>query len=686
MKISAIHIYNFKSYKDLTKIECLDERLSDKQNIILVGGLNGAGKTSFLESLYLCFYGRDAENLYPSKGAKNENYDNFLVSCLNDDIKASGIVNPRMYIEIFLSGVKLFGNFPKNISLRREWNFSLNGNAYQKDDEDFLINENGAPIEGLPSSEYEDKIQFILPKRVAQFFFFDGEKIQDFAADADSEFADSLKDVLGISLYSQLAEDIREVKRRILREYNKNKELNDTLDDRRNSKRKLERAVDNAQIEINSLLDELAELRNKKEKIDAQTFRTTRISADSRDEYLRERENKEIEKETLAKEYIDTAKDYLPFILANDLCNELEDQLNKEAEYLEFESTQKRIEPEIEGITNAILDQEPQCPQPLTTQQKKFYEWKIDDVIRKFLVKPLSVEIGQLEIIHQFSNPDRLKIIDMLGRFNRDIVHMLQRKAERLKRIDLDLQRIRQTESKSGGTSEGTLKLFEEKDQILMTIGEKNERIRQLEHEIAENERQVSELERHITNLESKVEVHEKQRKQLDYSDKMIRTIADFQTQFQAKRTKELEIAIMEMWNLLAQKEGQVERVEIIPERNFEVRLYDANDREKDKTKLSAGEKEIYAISLLWALVQVSGKQMPIVIDTPYGRLDSIHRENLARYYFPKASHQVFLLSQDKEIVEEYYEILKPAIASEFSITYNSNTRKSEVAKGYKFA
>jgi DNA sulfur modification protein DndD len=193
-------------------------------------------------------------------------------------------------------------------------------------------------------------------------------------------------------------------------------------------------------------------------------------------------------------------------------------------------------------------------------------------------------------------------------------------------------------------------------------------------------------LERHITNLESKVEVHEKQRKQLDYSDKMIRTIADFQIQFQAKRTKELEIAIMEMWNLLAQKEGQVERVEIIPERNFEVRLYDANDREKDKTKLSAGEKEIYAISLLWALVQVSGKQMPIVIDTPYGRLDSIHRENLARYYFPKASHQVFLLSQDKEIVEEYYEILKPAIASEFSITYNSNTRKSEVAKGYKFA
>lgn len=84
-------------------------------------------------------------------------------------------------------------------------------------------------------------------------------------------------------------------------------------------------------------------------------------------------------------------------------------------------------------------------------------------------------------------------------------------------------------------------------------------------------------------------------------------------------------------------------------------------------------------------MVQVSGKQIPIIIDTPYGRLDSKHRANLAKFYFPRASHQALLLSQDEEIVKEYYEILKPAIASEYSITYNPETRTSEVTEGYKF-
>lgn len=63
MVISAIHLYNFKSFKGLHKIEGLDDNLSRENNIVLIGGLNGAGKTSFLEAFFLCFYGQGAKNL-----------------------------------------------------------------------------------------------------------------------------------------------------------------------------------------------------------------------------------------------------------------------------------------------------------------------------------------------------------------------------------------------------------------------------------------------------------------------------------------------------------------------------------------------------------------------------------------------------------------------------------------------
>ena len=151
-------------------------------------------------------------------------------------------------------------------------------------------------------------------------------------------------------------------------------------------------------------------------------------------------------------------------------------------------------------------------------------------------------------------------------------------------------------------------------------------------------------------------------------------TIKDFQKQFQTTKTAQLETEILFMWSRLNHKPDLIHNIRILPDSNFEVKLFNAEGSELDKTKLSAGEKEIFAISLLWALIQVSGKKLPILIDTPFGRLDSTHRQNLTQNYFPKASHQVILLSQDEEVVGEYYDLLRPCIAQEFEIKNEGGT------------
>jgi DNA sulfur modification protein DndD len=285
-------------------------------------------------------------------------------------------------------------------------------------------------------------------------------------------------------------------------------------------------------------------------------------------------------------------------------------------------------------------------------------------------------------VIHNLHSDDANKI-KLFFSAKQGVINILNQKAEKLKQISIFVERIRNTEVRSGSNSDAIQKLYDEKKLLLEEIGGKKERIRFWEQTIQENKRKIETLNREITNWKSRAELKEVHQKQYEYCDKIHNTIKEFQNRFQISKTSQLEQEILFMWGQLTHKPDLIHHIKILPESNFEVKLYNAQSTEVDKTKLSAGEKEIYAIALLWALIQVSGKKLPIIIDTPFGRLDSIHRRNLTKNYFPKASHQVILLSQDEEVVGEYYQILKPCIAQELTIKNENGV--SSISSGYPF-
>lgn len=117
----------------------------------------------------------------------------------------------------------------------------------------------------------------------------------------------------------------------------------------------------------------------------------------------------------------------------------------------------------------------------------------------------------------------------------------------------------------------------------------------------------------------------------------------------------------------------------------FRLVLYDHNGECLPKHRLSAGEKQILAIAFLWGLANASGRQLPVAIDTPLGRLDSEHRNHLVDRYFPQASHQVMLLSTDTEIRAEEVGRLRAAgaIAREYRLEYDPKQRQTAVVPGY---
>lgn len=669
MVISGIHLYNFKSFKN-GKIEGLGTNLSDTENVVLIGGLNGAGKTTFLESLYLCLYGKGANKMYPSRGAKHENYFSLIGSLLNNDVKQSGQNWGSMYVEVFMNEVPLTGNFLKNISLKRTWGFNLvDGIPAGIPDENFEIWENGKLVEELEPSEYQHYIDTLLPYDVSQLFLFDGEKIQDFAGDPEAEFSVALKKVLGISLYSQLTDDLKTTRSQILTEYNKNKQTGESLERLRIELGEKKRAIGDNNKEITNINDELDELDIELEKIKSETSRVTRIQATDRSDFERQKADLERERLTLETDYINDATDYLPFLLPTSLCDEVLQQLTKEENLLNWQVAQREIEPKINQIVEFVFEgRDIKDTMVLNSLQRRFYGTRLDESIRDIIFKAQGREVTGVEVIHGLSPNEIEKVRDFFGRVSQRVADDLGRKSARLKNIEFGLSQIRNTQIQAGDSSDGIKRLFDKISEIERKVGGLDQRKRELDFNNSELNRNIEAIKSQISKAEERAHVSEEQQRQIEYCEAAQKVVVDFQKRFQAKRTRDLEVAILDMWNALAHKDKLVNRVIVLPDNNFSVDLFDARNNKLDKTKLSAGEKEIYAISLLWALVQVSGRRMPIIVDTPFGRLDSLHRSNIVIKYFPKASHQVILLSQHEEIVNKYYQRIKPYVALELTI------------------
>ncbi len=158
--------------------------------------------------------------------------------------------------------------------------------------------------------------------------------------------------------------------------------------------------------------------------------------------------------------------------------------------------------------------------------------------------------------------------------------------------------------------------------------------------------------------------------------------LKEFSTRARIEKLKELESQFYTSFNGLARKDDRHLSIQINPI-SFEVALIDEEGVTLRKDELSAGEKQIFAISILEALARTSGRSLPVVIDTPLGRLDSIHRKKLVENYFPKTSHQVIILSTDTEIDYAFYEGLQGSISHSYHLVYNPKTRSTQAEEGY---
>ena len=158
--------------------------------------------------------------------------------------------------------------------------------------------------------------------------------------------------------------------------------------------------------------------------------------------------------------------------------------------------------------------------------------------------------------------------------------------------------------------------------------------------------------------------------------------VQDYQERLVTEKLDRLESVLTDRYLRISNKAEYYEGVEIDPD-EISIHIRTIHGDLKHQSQLSAGERQIFATALLWALADISGRPLPFIIDTPLGRLDKEHRRKLVENFFPTASHQVFLFSTDTEITEKYRELLGDDIAAEFHFSNSTESGQTTVSPGY---
>lgn len=209
MWISRLELTCFKGYQH--QVFSFPEP-TDERNVVLIGGMNGYGKTSILEALYLCLYGKDAMVHLARAGLKTDDkkgFPTFLERAFNGEAKRDGL--DTMSVRIVINKTKT-----KAIDIGRKWYFRTNGNW--TNEEEALVREVVRGVPGTPRvdgrngfhlADLLDEIQFV-PAHVAPFFFFDGEEVKKLADQTRLEqVKQGLEGLLGVVLLRSLAERLK---------------------------------------------------------------------------------------------------------------------------------------------------------------------------------------------------------------------------------------------------------------------------------------------------------------------------------------------------------------------------------------------------------------------------------------------------------------------------------------------
>ena len=185
-----------------------------------------------------------------------------------------------------------------------------------------------------------------------------------------------------------------------------------------------------------------------------------------------------------------------------------------------------------------------------------------------------------------------------------------------------------------------------------------------------------------IKSIVEKEQANDDNARIVRYAAMSIDVLSEFKTRLQREKVQQLSERVTECFHELVDKDSLVKNILIDPD-NLDVTIFDYDGNTVLKTQLSAGEQQMFAVAIVWALALTSGYKAPVVIDTPMARLDSAHRTNFVTKYLPSASSQVMVLSTDEEITGHYLDLIRKNVLDYYTLLYRDEEQCTSIIHGY---
>lgn len=647
MILDEITLTNFGIYKGEHKVSLTPK---SKKPIILFGAYNGSGKTTFLEALQLVLYGKSAK----TAGRGRLAYDEYLESLINRDTPKKQGAGLCLKFRTRQEGKD------ESLEITRTWFAS--GNNIK---ENFQVIRNNT-LDLISSERWGEFVEEIMPSQISELFFFDGEKIEGLAdpARSSSLLRTGIYSLLGINSIDNLIKSLTQIEKKKTLELAKSSEKADIEKEEAIAKELTIKYESNKQ-SIADLNNQIDQAIKSKELIEGQM----RISGADLLKNRHHLENQLVElnekKKSLNAELINISSGLAPLIVVEEILENLRsDVKNSSGHNLKTLSlVDSEFKLLLSRITNSKLSTDSLVCLESTIRNR------LNEINNEVNSSPFDVDLS--EIPNNEELDDLKKIINEKIKDSEsldDQIEVISKSLlavpneDKVKDIVSELNNVQNTlfkiEVKRDVLLENERTITEELTKIGKSISSKLAAIAEQETELEINSRVISHIKKSKTTLEK------------------------FKASLISKHIHTLSDEITDCFRLLHRKQ-KFDLKFVIDSDDFTLSITKPNNLSVSAKTLSAGERQLLAVAILWALAKSSGKTLPTVIDTPLGRLDGPHRQKLIKNYFPKASSQVLIFSTDEEVTQEHYESLKPHIAAEYKINYLEETESSSFEEGY---
>ena len=658
MIFTELVLNNFGAYAGRHVINLRPENNGTMHPIILFGGMNGGGKTTLIDAIRLALYGQRAK----CSGRGNLGYGEFLTQLVNRQTL------PEQTTEIELSFESIFDDCWQTFKITRAWKRHPNDgkdsiSIIREDSYDSNLQEN-----------WDEYIESILPLGISNLFLFDGEQVKELAElDAPPpSVVDAINSLLGLELAEKLALDLEVLASRKRKDLASSTQLA-TIEEIEAKIKEKEAAETIAKEKVVSIEKELKKAYQKSDRATVK-FRTEggKIAAE-RDSLEAKKSDLEQKQREQQEQLRTLATGSLPLSLIDDLLataevtgkQEIKIQQFKQAKSLINERDAKllaylkeiAVPQDYNAKIASFIDRENKELETIISSQGNAYLGITEDELQQFIsIKHNSLPLQQKQATD---------ILNELQQISNEIDAIEQQLALAASPEEYDkLKKAKEDAERAVSQYKSDLELAKtNKNKLTIEIEKAKKELKSYSQKVIDSDNNE-----HIVNSITKVQ----------------QTLELFKEKLTLKKLNKLENEITECFRYLLYKSNLVYKVAIESD-TFSLSLYDPQGKLLPKQRLSAGEKQLLAIAFLWGLARVSGKKLPIAIDTPLSRLDSSHRNNLIERYFPAASHQVILLSTDTEIGEKEIVTLREqeAIAREYLLQYNTDDGHTVVKNGY---